>query len=116
MCNWYEHLHEKSFFQCACAKEFLKSNPAELRHIIDEFIHVALAFPNIFFSLTTNGQQVFHLEAGNHKQRFIQLLGNQYQTKLVAVKETTDYLEVNGFVGKPEAAKKNTWRPVFFCE
>ena len=102
------------FFNVPARRNFLKSNTAEMRHIIDEFVHVALAFPNIFFSLTSNGQEVFHLEAGNHKQRFLQLLGNQYQSKLVAVKETTDYLEVNGFVGKPEAAKKTRGDQYFF--
>ena len=102
------------FFNVPARRNFLKSNSAELRHIVDEFIHVALAFPNIFFSLTSNGQQVFYLEAGNHKQRFLQLLGNQYNTKLVAVKEVTDYLDINGFVGKPEAAKKTRGDQYFF--
>jgi DNA mismatch repair protein MutL len=102
------------FFNVPARRNFLKSNAAEMRHIVDEFIHVALAFPNIFFSLTSNGQQVFYLEAGNHKQRFLQLLGNQYNTKLVAVKEVTDYLDINGFVGKPEAAKKTRGDQYFF--
>jgi DNA mismatch repair protein MutL len=102
------------FFNVPARRNFLKSNAAELRHIIDEFIHVALAFPNIFFSLTSNNQQVFYLEAGSHKQRFLQLLGNQYSTKLVTVKETTDYLNVNGFVAKPEAAKKTRGDQYFF--
>ena len=102
------------FFSVPARRNFLKTNTAEMRHIVDEFIHVALAFPNIFFSLTSNGQQVFHLETGNHKQRFLQLLGNQYATKLVTVKETTDYLNINGFVGKPEAAKKTRGDQYFF--
>ncbi len=102
------------FFSVPARRNFLKSNASEMKHVIDEFIHVALAFPNIFFSLTSNGQQVFYLEAGNYKQRFIQLLGNQYSTKLVPVKETTDYLNINGFVGKPEAAKKTRGDQYFF--
>jgi DNA mismatch repair protein MutL len=102
------------FFSVPARRNFLKSNAAEMRHIIDEFIHVALAFPNIFFSLTSNNQQVFYLESGSHKQRFLQLLGNQYNTKLVAVKETTDYLNISGFVGKPEAAKKTRGDQYFF--
>jgi len=102
------------FFNVPARRNFLKSNTAEMRHIVDEFIHVALAFPNTFFSLTSNGQQVFYLEAGNHKQRFLQLLGSQYNTKLVSVKETTDYLNINGFVGKPEAAKKTRGDQYFF--
>jgi len=102
------------FFNVPARRNFLKSNAAEMRHIVDEFIHVALAFPNIFFSLTSNGQQVFYLEAGNQKQRFLQLLGNQYNTRLVPVKEATDYLNINGFVGKPEAAKKTRGDQYFF--
>ena len=102
------------FFNVPARRNFLKTNAVEMRHAVEEFIHVALAFPNIFFSLTSNGQQVFYLDAGNHKQRFLQLLGNQYNTKLVPVKEATNYLDINGFVGKPEAAKKTRGDQYFF--
>ncbi len=94
------------FFNVPARRNFLKSNAAEMRHIIDEFIRVALAFPQIFFSLTSNGQQVFHLEKGTLKQRIVQLLGSQYNAKLVAVQENTDYLNIYGFAGKPETSKK----------
>ena len=94
------------FFNVPARRNFLKSNPSELRHIIDEFIRVAMAFPEIFFSLTSNGQQVFHLEKGTLKQRIVQILGNNYNAKLVSVQERTDYLDILGFVGKPETAKK----------
>lgn len=102
------------FFNVPARRNFLKSNAAEMRHIIDEFIRVAMAFPQIFFSLTSNGQQVFYLEASNIKQRIIQILGNSYQTKLVSVKEETDYMNIYGFVGKPEAAKKTRGEQYFF--
>ena len=94
------------FFNVPARRNFLKSNSAELKHIIDEFIRVAMSFPEIFFSLNSNGQQVFHLEKGTLKQRIIQILGNNYNTKLVNVQERTDYLDIIGFVGKPETAKK----------
>src|SRR6185436_9059496 len=87
---------------------------AEMRHIVDEFTRVALAFPQIFFSLTANNQQIFHLEAGNLKQRILQLLGNTYNTKLVSVKEDTDYMNIYGFVGKPETSKKTRGDQYFF--
>jgi len=102
------------FFNVPARRNFLKSNAAEMRHIIDEFIRVAMAFPQIFFSLTHNGQEVFHLEAGSLKQRIVQVLGNQYNAKLVAVKEETDYLNVYGFVGKPDTAKKTRGDQYFF--
>lgn len=94
------------FFNVPARRNFLKSNPAEMRHIVDEFIRVALAFPETFFSLTANGQQLFHLEKGSLKQRIIQVLGSQFNAKLVAVQENTDYMNTYGFVGKPETAKK----------
>ncbi len=94
------------FFNVPARRNFLKSNAAEMRHIVDEFIHVAMAFPQIFFSLTSNGQEVFHLEKGNLKQRIVQLLGSSYNAKLVSVQEHTDYLDITGFVGKPDTAKK----------
>jgi DNA mismatch repair protein MutL len=94
------------FFNVPARRNFLKSNAAEMRHIVDEFIRVAMAFPEVFFSLTSNGQQVFHLEAGTLKQRIVQILGNNYNAKLVSVQEQTDYMDIYGFVGKPETAKK----------
>lgn len=94
------------FFNVPARRNFLKSNSAEMRHIVDEFIRVALSFSDVFFSLMANGQQVFHLERGSLKQRILQLLGNQYNAKLVNVGEETDYLNIRGFVGKADAAKK----------
>lgn len=102
------------FFNVPARRNFLKSNAAEMRHIVDEFTRVALSFPHIFFSLTSNGQQVFYLEAGSLKQRVIQLLGSTYNTKLVTVKEETDYMNIYGFVGKPETAKKTRGDQYFF--
>ncbi|MBS1510071.1 MAG: DNA mismatch repair endonuclease MutL [Bacteroidetes bacterium] len=102
------------FFNVPARRNFLKSNPSELRHIVDEFIRVAMAFPNIFFSLTSNGQQMFHLEKGTLKQRIVQILGNTYNSKLVSVQEHTDYMNIYGFVGKPETAKKTRGDQYFF--
>ncbi len=102
------------FFNVPARRNFLKSNAAEMRHIIDEFIRVAMAFPGIFFSLTSNGQEVFHLEAGSLKQRIVQILGTQYNSRLVNVKEETDYMNIYGFVGKPETARKTRGDQYFF--
>jgi DNA mismatch repair protein MutL len=102
------------FFNIPARRNFLKSNPAELRHIVDEFIRVAMAFPELFFSLTSNGLQVFYLEAGTLKQRVIQILGSSYNAKLVSVQEHTDYMNIYGFVGKPETAKKTRGDQYFF--
>jgi DNA mismatch repair protein MutL len=102
------------FFNVPARRNFLKSNSAEMRHVVDEFTRVALAFPQVFFSMIANGQQLFHLEAASLKQRILQLLGNAYNAKLVPVKEETDYMNISGFVGKPETAKKTRGDQYFF--
>jgi DNA mismatch repair protein MutL len=102
------------FFNVPARRNFLKSNAAELRHIVDEFIRVAMSFPDIFFSFSSNGQEVFHLEKGSMKQRIVQILGNSYAAKLVPVQEQTDYMNIYGFVGKPETAKKTRGDQYFF--
>lgn len=102
------------FFNVPARRNFLKSNASEMRHIVDEFTRVALAFPNVFFSLFANGQQLFHLESGSLKQRILQILGNQYASKLVNVKEETDYMNIYGFAGKPDTARKTRGEQYFF--
>lgn len=102
------------FFNVPARRNFLKSNASEMRHIVDEFVRVSMAYPEIFFSLTANGQQLFHLEKGTLKQRIVQLLGNQYNAKLVSVAENTDYMNIYGFIGKPETARKTRGDQYFF--
>lgn len=102
------------FFNVPARRNFLKSNAVEMRHIVDEFIRVAMAFPEIFFSLTANGQEIFHLAGGSLKQRIVHLLGSNYTAKLVNVQENTDYLNIYGFAGKPEIAKKTRGDQYFF--
>jgi len=102
------------FFNVPARRNFLKSNAAEMRHIVDEFIRVALSFPEIRFICISNGQEVFHLEKGTLKQRIVQILGVNYGSKLVSVQEKTDYLNVAGFVGKPDTAKRTRGDQYFF--
>ena len=87
---------------------------AVLKHIIEEFTRVALAFPEVYFSLSNNGQELFHWEAGSFKQRAINVFGSSYQSKLVAIGENTDYLTITGYVGKPDTAKKTRSDQYFF--
>jgi DNA mismatch repair protein MutL len=102
------------FFNVPARRNFLKSNAAEMRHIIEEFTRVALAFPSIAFSLHANHQQLFQLESGTLKQRVVQLMGAAYESRLVTVKEETDYLTIRGFVGKPDTARKTRGEQYFF--
>jgi DNA mismatch repair protein MutL len=102
------------FFNVPARRNFLKSNAAEMRHVVDEFIRVALSFPDVRFILISNGQEVFHLEKGTLKQRIVQILGVNYTSRLVSVQEDTDYLNILGFVGKPDTAKRTRGDQYFF--
>jgi DNA mismatch repair protein MutL len=101
------------FFNVPARRNFLKSDPVELRHVLDEFQRVALAHPDVFFSMHHNDTEVFHLPAGNLRQRIVKLFGDATNKKLVPVSEETDMLRVTGFVGKPEAAKKTRGEQFF---
>lgn len=94
------------FFNVPARRNFLKADAVEMKHITEEFMRVALSFPQVYFSLHSNGKELFHLDAGTLKQRIVQLMGSSYASKLVQVNEKTDYLTINGFIGKPETAKK----------
>lgn len=102
------------FYNVPARRNFLKSNPIETKHILDEFIHVALANPEIFFSLHHNGIEIYHLKSGNLRQRIIGIFGKSYNERLVPIEEITDYVSVRGFIGKPELSKKTRGEQFFF--
>lgn len=102
------------FYNIPARRNFLKSDTVELRHIIDEFQRVALAHPNIQFSLYHNGSELFQLPEANYRQRIVNIFGGKTNEKLVPVKEETGIVKINGFVGKPEFAKKGRGEQFFF--
>lgn len=102
------------FYNVPARRNFLKSNQIETKHILDEFVHVALANPTIFFSLHHNGIEVYHLKATNIRQRIVNIFGKNYNEKLVPIEEITDYVSVRGFIGKPELSKKTRGEQFFF--
>jgi len=102
------------FFNVPARRNFLKSNAVEMRHILDEFQHVALANPQIAFSLYQNDLEVFNLPAGKLSQRIVALLGNSYKEQLAGCEEVTPFITVKGYIGKPESAKKSRGDQFFF--
>ena len=86
----------------------------ELRHINDEFQRVALANPEIAFTMVQNDLETYKLDAGKLSKRIVQLFGKNYQQQLVPCSEETDLVKVTGYVGKPENAKKTRGEQFFF--
>ncbi len=102
------------FYNIPARRNFLKSNPVETRHIIDEFHRVSLAHPNIAFTMINNGSDVFNLPESNDRQRIVSIFGNKTNEKLVPVSEETELLKVSGYVLKPEYGKKSRGDQFFF--
>jgi len=94
------------FFNIPARRNFLKSNPVELKHIIDEFQRLALSHPEISFSFIQGDEVVYDLPAGKLSQRIVNLFGKSYQEQLATCQEETDVINVTGYVGKPEFSRK----------
>lgn len=103
------------FFNVPARRNFLKSNPVEMRHIIDEFQRVALSNPEISFSLHHNDTEVYNLPAGKLSRRIVDLFGKGYREQLASCEEETSFVSVRGYVGKPEYAKKTRGEQFFFA-
>ena len=102
------------FFNVPARRNFLKSNPVEMRHIVDEFQRVALSYPEIAFSLYQQDLETYNLLPGKLSQRIVGLFGKGIQNQLVPCEEETPHLSIKGYVGKPEYAKKTRGEQFFF--
>ena len=102
------------FFNVPARRNFLKSNPVEMKHLVEEFQRVALSYPEIGFSFHQNDMELFNLSPGKLSQRIVGIFGKNYQTQLVSCKEDTPHLNVKGYIGKPENAKKTRGEQYFF--
>ncbi|HZX75361.1 MAG TPA: DNA mismatch repair endonuclease MutL [Cyclobacteriaceae bacterium] len=102
------------FFNIPARRNFLKSNPVELKHIIDEFQRLALAHPDIAFSFIQGDEVVFDLTPAKLGQRIIALFGKTYQEQLASCQEETELVKVTGFIGRPEFARKTRGEQFLF--
>ncbi|MBE7693815.1 DNA mismatch repair endonuclease MutL, partial [Tenacibaculum finnmarkense] len=107
-------LVKKLFFNMPARRNFVKSDIVELRHIIDEFQRVALAHHNIHFTFYHNGSELVNLPQSNVRQRMVNIFSGKTNEKLVPIQENTDILSIQGFIGKPEFAKKSKGEQFFF--
>ncbi|MBT6568277.1 MAG: DNA mismatch repair endonuclease MutL [Flavobacteriales bacterium] len=105
---------KKLFFNIPARRNFLKTDAVELRHIIDEFQRVALAHPDLAFSLLHNGSELFDLPKANLKRRLSQVMGGKFEEKIVAIEEETPLVQIKGYLVKPNFAKKSRGQQFFF--
>lgn len=102
------------FFNVPARRNFLKSNAVEMKHLVEEFQRVALSYPEIGFKFTQNDMELFNLVPGKLSQRIVGIFGKNYQGQLVTCQEETPHLNIKGYIGKPENAKKTRGEQYFF--
>lgn len=102
------------FFNVPARRNFLKSDNVEFKHIIDEFERVVLPHHDIAFRLVHNDQEIYHLVPAPLRKRIVDVFGKKFNDHLVPVTEHTDIVALDGFVGKPEAAKKSRGEQFLF--
>ncbi len=102
------------FYNVPARRYFLKSDNVEWKHILEEFMRVAMVHPEVEMLLENEGQKEIHLMPSNHRQRIVKLMGNKFDEWLVPIEEQTDWLRISGFLAKPEAAKKSRGDQYFF--
>jgi DNA mismatch repair protein MutL len=102
------------FFNIPARRKFLKSDNTEMRHIITEFQKVVIAHPEIRFSLYHNENEIYNLGTGNFRQRIIGVFGKQINNDLITLETTTSLIDIKGFIGKPENARRTYGEQFFF--
>lgn len=103
------------FYNVPARRKFLKSDNVEFKHIVEEFTKVALTRPEIAFSLSHNGKDIFVLrKAKSLKYRITDLLGMNVSSDVLDVTADTSVVSLRGYVGRPDAARKTLGNQYFF--
>jgi DNA mismatch repair protein MutL len=102
------------FFNIPARRRFLKSDNTEIRHIVNEFQKIVLAHPEIRFSLHHNDSEIYNLVSGNLRQRIIGVFGKQINQDLITLETETSLINIKGFIGKPENARRTYGEQFFF--
>ena len=102
------------FFNVPARRKFLKTNATELNNILTAFERIVLVYPDITFTLHSNGQELMNLRAGNLRQRITDVYGRRYTQDLLPVSVETAMCRITGFAAKPETARKKGVPEFFF--
>lgn len=105
---------ENLFYNVPARRKFLKTNATELNNILTAFERIVLVYPDINFTLHSNGTELMNLHAGSMRQRISDVFGKRYNQDLLPVGVETAMCKITGYVGKPETARKKGVHEYFF--
>jgi DNA mismatch repair protein MutL len=93
------------YFNTPARRKFLKSEQTEFGHCADVVRRIALARPDVSFSLAHNGKTVDHWMVGEMAKRSAQILGENFATARLPIDENAGPLRIHGYAGLPTASK-----------
>ncbi|MFI3263030.1 MAG: DNA mismatch repair endonuclease MutL [Rikenellaceae bacterium] len=96
------------FYNIPARRNFLKSKKVETKQILNEFERVALSYPKVTFCLYDNDQMVYNLPESNLRSRVSNIIGKSNNNVLMELFIENQIVEIRGYIGKPDSAKKNS--------
>ena len=92
------------FFNTPARRKFLKTEATEYAHCAETVRRLALANPQVAFTLSHNGRVQLRLNAEPAHSRVRQVLGESFEHNTVAVDAAAGVLRLSGWVIRPGAA------------
>ncbi|MCI0706768.1 MAG: DNA mismatch repair endonuclease MutL [Ignavibacteriae bacterium] len=95
------------FYNTPARRNFLKSDHTELKNITEAVTRMAVIYPDVAWQYVSEDETLLDLKPGSAEDRFIDVFGERHFKSIVNLAETTDYLSLNGFIGKPDFGRKS---------
>lgn len=102
------------YFNTPARRKFLKTEPTEFGHCAEVVRRIALARPDVRFTLNHNGKTVDHWQESSLAQRSAQILGDEFAQARLPLDEAAGPLTLQGFVGLPTAARSRADAQYFY--
>lgn len=102
------------FFNLPARRKFLKSDRTEFANILSEFYRLAIAHPNITFTLIHNERIVKKLIAETLKERINNAFDKTLSKQLIKLDTDGGFVKISGFIGNPAFSVKNNPKQFFF--
>ncbi|MBY0572300.1 MAG: DNA mismatch repair endonuclease MutL [Undibacterium sp.] len=93
------------YYNTPARRKFLKSEQTEFGHCAEVVKRIALARPDVTFSLSHNGKTIDHWNVSAIDKRSASILGENFANARLSIDESAGPLRVHGFIGLPTASK-----------
>ena len=102
------------FYNVPARRRFLDKSTTSASHIKAEFQRIALCNPQVAFELYANDAPVYTLQASSLAGRIVDVVGRHIKQNLLEVEADTSIARIEGYIGRPAAAKKRNSEQYLF--